>query len=53
MFSTHVTSVCFVRNDGGVSEHGVVTLTPFLRFLFCLSSYVTLWVDATVANVAT
>lgn len=31
MFSTHVTSVCFVRNERDASEHAAVTLTPFLH----------------------
>lgn len=31
MFSTYVTSVCFVRNEQEASEHMLVTLTLFLQ----------------------
>lgn len=31
MFRTHVTSVCFVRNERDALEHAAVILTPFLH----------------------
>lgn len=31
MFSTHVTSVCLVRNESDALEHAAVILTPFPR----------------------
>lgn len=33
MFSTHVTSDCFVRNERDAMEHTGVILTPFLHVL--------------------